>query len=340
MKKNQLILLLFLAIAGLAAVWYLNAKDKTNLEGYDFHMAVKDTAAVYKIFLADRNGKNVTLTRETSARWQVNGQYRARHDAMQNLLQTVHDLDLQYRLPRGGVEPIVKSLATDAVKVEIYNKKGEKMRAYYVGGSNADDRGTYMMMEDANEPYVMHIPGFVGMLRPRYFTELEDWRDRFIFRLMPQDIQSVILDYPNQKSKSFKIDRVGGAYAVEPVYTAVPRIGRPVVQGMVEAYLRGFEKLGIMGYEDSNPKRDSFRNTPVFCRLTVVETTGKSKTVTLHPFIPRNEAGQVTTSDDGLVHIESYFADTNEGDYMAIQHYPWENIFWAYEAFFQMPLNR
>ena len=338
MKKTNLILLALLAVVGSIGAWYLVTKEDSNLEGYDFHFAIKDTADVGKIFLADREGRTVTLTRDNKVKWLVGGKYEVQPDMIKTLLETINQVELKFRLPRNAVESVVKDIATEGIKVEIYSKSGKALRTYYVGGSTSDDRGTFMMMENSNEPYVMHIPGFQGMLRPRFQMEEQDWRDRFVFKLQPQDIQIVSINYPNQQAKSFTLTREGGnQFKVDPFYSIVPRINRPVVTGMVEAFLRGFEKLGIEGFEVGNPKADSLKNAPVFAKITVVDTKGSSKTLTLHPFLARNEFGQVTHSDDGQVHIEHYFVDTSDGELMAVQHFVFEKIFWAYEAFFINP---
>lgn len=337
MKKKNLIVLALLAIVGSVAAWYVLAKEDSNLEGYDFHFAVKDTADVAKIFLADRAGKTVTLTRENSTKWLVSGKYEVQSDMIKTLLETINQVELKFRLPRNAVADVVKDIATEGIKVEVYNKKGKPMRTFYVGGSTSDDRGTFMMMENSNEPYVMHIPGFQGMLRPRFLTDEQDWRDRFVFKLPSQNIKMVSVEYPSQQAKSFKLIRDGSNFKVEPFYAVVPRINRPVVQGMVAAYLQGFEKLGIEGYEAGNPKADSLKQSPLFAKITVTDKNDVTKILNLHPFLERNEQGIITKDPNGNVHIEHYFLDTNEGELMAVQHFVFEKIFWAYEAFFINP---
>jgi hypothetical protein len=337
MKKTNLIVLALLALIGSVGAWYLLSKEDSNLEGYDFHFAVKDTADIAKVFLADREGKTVTLTRENSSQWLVGGKYAAQPDMVQNLLETLNQVELKFRLPRNAVAAVVKDIATEGIKVEVYDKSGKTMRTFYVGGSTSDDRGTFMMMENSNEPYVMHIPGFQGMLRPRFLTEEQDWRERFVFKMQPQNIKMVSVEYPNQQAKSFKLTRDDSNFKVEPFYDVVPRINRPVVQGMVAAYLQGFEKLGIEGFEAGNPKADSLRQSPVFAKITVTDKNDVTKILTLHPFLARNEQGLITKGNDGNVHIEHYFVDTNDGELMAVQHFVFEKIFWAYEAFFINP---
>ncbi len=337
MKKTNLIVLAFLAILGSIGAWYLVSKKETNLEGYDFNFAVKDTADIAKIFLADREGKTVTLTRQNSVQWLVSGKYDVQPDMIKNLLETLYQVELKFRLPRQAVSEVVKDIATQGIKVEVYDKKGKSMRTFYVGGSTSDDRGTFMMMENSNEPYVMQIPGFQGMLRPRFLTEEQDWRDRFVFKMSPQNIKMVSVEYPSQKAKSFKMTREGSNFKVEPFFDIVPRINRPVVSGMVQAYLQGFEKLGIEGFEAGNRKADSLKQSPVFARISVTDKNDKTKVLTLHPFLARNEKDEITKAVDGNVYIEHYFVDTSDGELMAVQHYVFEKVFWAYEAFFSNP---
>ena len=109
-----------------------------------------------------------------------------------------------------SVRNVLDDIITNSVKVEIYHKNGEKLRSFYIGGVDMDGQGTYMMMENSNEPYVTHIPNFIGTLKPRFFTDELDWRDRWIYQFEPEDIKELTMDYPLQTSKSFKISRENG----------------------------------------------------------------------------------------------------------------------------------
>ena len=334
MKKTNLVLLALLALLGCAAAWYFYTDKNTNLKGYDFDFAVKDTAHIGKIFIANRDGKSVTLTRLSSSEWQVNGKFKARWDAINNLLETVGNVALMYRLPRNAVPPTVKDIATNGLKVEIYAKNGAKLKSYYVGGVNMDETGTNMMMEDANEPYVVHIPNFTGAVRVRYFIDEIDWRDRMIFTLTPEDIKSVSIDYPLQKSQSFKLFKEGKDYKVEPFYPLTPRINAPPIKGLVESFLTGFRFLGAEGFENGFSKTDSLRSTVPFAIINVMDTEGGIKTLTLHQIVPRNADGSLIQSVEGKVQVEKYYAETEKGDLFLVQHQLFEKIFWGYPSFF------
>ncbi|MEZ4906911.1 MAG: hypothetical protein R2771_04540 [Saprospiraceae bacterium] len=54
------------------------------------------------------------------------------------------------------------------IKAEIYNKDGEILKSYYVGGSPQNSIGTYFLMTGAASPLVMTMPGFTGNLKVRF----------------------------------------------------------------------------------------------------------------------------------------------------------------------------
>ncbi len=342
MKKINLILLVLLLILGTTTFWYLKNKKNTNMSGYDFEFAVKDTADVYKIFLADRSGKQVTLTRETPSVWKVNNRYKARPDVLHNLLETINRVDMKYRLPRNAVQNVVKDIATNSIKVEIYDKHNDKLKAYYVGGVNMDESGTNMMMENANEPYVTHIPGFNGGLRVRYFTDEIDWRDRMIFTLQPEEIQSVSIEYPLQKIKSFKLSLRGAKQPVnntpqvEPLFNMTPRINTEPVKGLVESFLLGFKFLGAEGFENGYDRLDSLKATTPFAIIQVATVKGDTQTLKLHPILPHNADGTLILNGQNNMDIDKYYAESSSGDLYQIQHLVFQKIFWAYPNFFNL----
>ena len=97
---------------------------------------------------------------------------------------------------------MVSNLATEGIKVEIYDRQDELIKTYYVGGAPPDERGTYMMLEGFEQPYVAHIPGWDGNLRFRYNLVGDEWRSRILFPGELEEIESVSIAYPRQRSKS------------------------------------------------------------------------------------------------------------------------------------------
>ena len=80
------ILIFITAVTGGVWLYTQPAGQLTSIEGTDF--AVDDTSTIDKIFIADMDGVEVTLSRPERGRlWDLNGKYKAREDAVKLLLK-------------------------------------------------------------------------------------------------------------------------------------------------------------------------------------------------------------------------------------------------------------
>ena len=216
------------------------------------------------------------------------------------------------------------------------------MKVYYVGGATANSLGTYYIMEGATEPYVMHIPTFQGMLKGKFLKQEDDWKDLMMFGDQVEDIKSVTVDYPKQKSKSFKIDRNDeGGYSVKPFYDVTPEINKPVINAAVEKYLIGYSVIMAEAFENKNPNRDSVNALLPFVTLSVTDLKGETKTARLFPIPQVDQYGNPILSTgvgmNGSQTIYRYFADyTDEygASFRLVQHRNFERLFWSYDYFF------
>lgn len=331
MRRTLILLILFLLLGG-GAWWALRKKAVTtgSANSWDMEFAVKNPNEVSKIFIADRKGNTATLERKEDY-WLYNGKDRARPTAVQNLLETIEKVTVWYIPPEAAKENMVKSLATQGIKVEIFGKAGEKLKSYYVGGVTGDERGTFMIMEGSENPYVVHVPSFVGQLRVHYLVGDDQWRDRTVFVEKPEEIQSVTVQYPKQKNESFRLEKTGEAeYTIEPYFSTTPRSKQPRRKGVAEAYLIQFERLGAEAFETNNPLRDSVTALVPFAIVTVKKSNGEEKNVRFWPVeIERRP-------DTGEEFVTRYFTDYNNGQYfMLTQDRVFGPIFRGYSFFFE-----
>ena len=333
MKGNWLLLSIF-GVLALAALYFLQFNDQnTSLQGGDWDFAVKDTAGISRIFLAEASGKTALLERHSTG-WTVNGNKTVRKDAIANLLETIHNVEILTRLPRPAVPNVIKDIATNKIKVEIYSGQ-TKLKCYYLGGVNQDETGVNMIMEDSNEPYICSLPQWTGNIRIRYITDETTWRDRTVFNEEVENILSVSVDYPLQKSKSFKMTRSDANYQVVPFYELTLPFHRPVNKGLTEAFLTGFKKQVAEGFENDNPQRDSIQRTTPFAIISLKTINGHEKTIKLFPIIPTGLDGNVRVAPQGGLNFERYYAQTNDGDFMMVQNLNFQRILWGYDVFFQ-----
>lgn len=325
MKRTILFFILFLLFGG-ATIWYFLSKpDKKTLQaGADRRFKVENTAEIYKIFIADRKGTRTILERKADF-WSYNGKYKARPTAIESILDAIRRIEMKYQPSKAMQKNMIKSLATDGIKVEIYNRQRQLLKSYYIGGATPDERGTYVILDEAEQPYVAHLPGWEGNLRFRFNLKGDEWRDKTIFDENPQQIQSVSIEYPKNKNKSFQLEREKNSYVVKPLYDVTPVINRPMKKGSVAQYLENFNNLGAEAFENDNPKRDSIRQLLPFSIITVKHQTGAIKSVRLFPIFSNSDR------------VERYFADVNTGDFMLVQQLLFGKVMWGYDFFFEEP---
>jgi len=89
LKKNKLLIIVLLVLLAIAAYYYFNNKSGTigEQEGAKSDFAIVDTSSIDKIFIADAQGKTVTLTKINNV-WMVDNKYIARPDNIRLLIKT------------------------------------------------------------------------------------------------------------------------------------------------------------------------------------------------------------------------------------------------------------
>ncbi len=332
MKKNRLTLLLFVLLAVVSGILiFTNRKSTIKEDLKDF--AVKDTASITKIFMADKSPSSVTLTKEGAGQWTVNGKFAARNDAMNTLLETIMRVDVRAPVAKAGYDNVVKALSTSATKIEIYSKD-KLIKTYYVGGQTQDQLGTFMMIENSRTPFVTYMPGFNGYLSTRYFTEESLWRDRTIFNYFVDEIASINVEYPGrEKHHSFSIDAKN--YTATSMDEKEPPVKDTAKVGM---YVGQFKHVNFEGFADgvAKPVKDSILATNPIAVITITDKKG-SKDVMKAYLKMVNKRDSLLVDEHGkqlIYDVDRLFALINNGkDFVVIQHFIFDGIMVSYDYF-------
>jgi hypothetical protein len=336
-RNNKTILLLGAAVVlGLLAFLLLKQSGpKSTLTGADRKFAVSNINDVHQVFIADRSGNTTTLERKDGY-WLYNGQWKTRPTAISNLLDAIEKIDILYKPSQAAVPNMVKSLAAQGIKVEIYDRNQKLLKAYYVGGATPDETGVFIIMEGAEEPYVGYIPGWTGNLRYRYSMKGDDWRDRSLLAFNPEQITSVTVDYPKQQNKSFVLSKMNQQYEVKPLYDYAGANVKTYRERSAESFLVGFEKLAAEAFENNNPARDSIARQLPFVIISVTDDQGNKAEARFHPIFNNDLYQDPKTglySENPLA--ERYYVDVvSSGDFMLVQDRVYRKIFAAYDFFF------
>ena len=72
------------------------------------------------------------IRKRTEKGWIVNGKYPCRSEAILNLLEVIKNVEVKMSVPNSGKKNVIRFMATDALKVEIYSKD-ELIKQYFVG---------------------------------------------------------------------------------------------------------------------------------------------------------------------------------------------------------------
>lgn len=333
MKNKNIVIGLVSIVLLLAVSVYLILKTQTDTFKKDLtNFAVKDTASISKIFLADRTGKKVVLERISVSEWKVNGKFEARPQAIKLLLQTIHNISVKATVPKPAFNNVVKRLATGAVKVEIY-KHDELAKTYYVGGATQDSYGTYMIMENSTTPYIMWMQGFEGYLTPRYFTEENVWRNTALIHISPIEIASVKMEYPKNPEQSFELilkHDVANAKKIEFSVKAV-KTGKEINfdTNAVKAYLLAFKNLDYEVVADllGNKTKDSILALTPMHILTLKETNGKITVIKTYP--RKGKPGQVDEKGKQMPYdLDRFWAFLNNSrEALILQYFGYDKVF-------------
>lgn len=340
MKRTLVLLGLFLLLGGGTYMYLNNKPEKASYSIEDYRIYFEDTDRIHKIFIANRKGETRELTRKDDY-WLYKGKKTETHK-VNILLETIRRQRTKFIPPNAMVPGVVKEIASQGLKVELYDENNEQLIAYYVGGVTQDERGTFMILEGSEQPLVMHIPSWDGNISGRYWSTEENWLDRSIFAYEKEDIKSVAVEYPRQKNKSFVIERKNGKdFSVRPFYEVTPVIKQAIIPNRVDDYLDHYKLLMAEAFRNESSKRDSISSLVPFSIVTVTDKNGNKVSAKFHPQkvqqdVPDNEnnrSGAKLRSKDG--YIERYYANRNDEDFLLVQHLVFGKIFWAYESFFR-----
>ncbi|MCQ2297754.1 MAG: DUF4340 domain-containing protein [Bacteroidales bacterium] len=344
MKKRNLIIILSVAVLGVAALIITGQGAKKSTFEQNYH--IEDISTITKIFMADKQNNSVLLTKGSDTNdtvWMIDNQYEANQSMVQLLLETLHDMRIRSQVNKSAVPNAIKNISANHVKCEVYQRKPlinwfggalqlfwrEKLTAtYFVGHETQDNMGNYIFREGDDVPYIVHIPGFRGFISPRFVTDANLLRSHRIVNLNVKQIQSVALNITNSPEESFLIERAGDMFSLKignnPNYVTAFDTAR------VAQMLLSFSNLNFDEFAKNVPQAEldtTFSRKPVTI-LTITDTAGTSyKVATYQKYINPEDASKLGSKDlSEVFDLNRMYAILNEKDTVLIQYFSFDNI--------------
>ncbi len=320
--KRLIILLLLLIILG-ASYFFLDKSEDEQMTALksERSFAITDIDDLYKIIITERNKKSVILAKQDDKSWLLNDQYLARENAIKNLLEVIKHVQIKYIPENAAVENIINEIRTIGIQIDLYQKDNSLIKSYQVGGSTQDERGTYFLMDNAKQPFVVQIPSIEGSVRGRFIHSVTDWRDRAVFKEEVANLKYINVDYTSQPKESFKIHLLS-----ENKFEVFDFMGDRVNQddNKVRAYVDGYEEVYAEYIDNNNPMRDSISSLVPFATISFGQSNTSLKTIKLYPLsdlLYEKETEEKELDEVNALKIEGrYFADCSWGDFMLVQH--------------------
>ena len=226
MKKKTLIILIssiVAAVALLALIIYNNFSwgNGEKLEYSQKMFACNDSAAVKRVFIADMAGNTVLLKR-TDSGWKLNDGTPATPEMVNSLLATLMNVRVDRPVPAKQVDNMNRVMSATAIKVEVYEDiptftlfghgffvKEQKVKTIYIGPATQENTGNYAMLEGMEDkPCIIHLPGFRGIISPRFSALSQDWVSHQMLTTKPTRIKTLEVYDCRNNDQSFTIRKV------------------------------------------------------------------------------------------------------------------------------------
>jgi hypothetical protein len=346
MKRKHTIILILTIILITTALFLIFNRGSGTFNKSINEFAVKDTASITKVFLADKKNRTILLERVGVGDWLLNGSYKARNSGVNLLFETFVHLVPKFPVPKSGHDNIVAQLAAASIKVEIYQEvyridifgikflPHEKLtKTYYVGGATQDNMGTFMLMDGADVPFVVHLLGFRGYVAPRYSTMEKDWRDHTVFKSKLADIKQVIMEIPAEPENSYKVVKNSRELQLFSFTSneVIPQYDTLRLLNFLTAFtdIRYEALLNDMALE----RKDSIINSIPKNILTVIDTKGDSTTI--FTYFKPNDNKAVDMEGNLYVHdLDRLYALINDKrDFVLIQYYVFDKVLRPFSYF-------
>jgi len=265
MKKYLNYILIASVLVIIALVLFLKDKPGTLKVDTDA-FAVKDTASITSIKIND--GKNMVVLEKVGSNWQVNRQFSAKPKSIRALLGLLTSLEINSPVAKGMKASVIRSFKSKAVTVLI-ESEDKILKAYQITEDDSLKIGSFMLLKDDKEPYLVRVPGFDGRISKLFPCDVQFWRDKAIFKYKPADILSIEVVYPARPKASFvylfndfnnlEIKSLNGNKIVK------------INKEMARAYLLNFSSVSYETQVKWHAKEifDSLKHEKPYCQITV-----------------------------------------------------------------------
>ena len=303
LKNNRIVIIAtILLVVGLAA--FLSQSPQTGpARERDFQL--DRGHQVTRIDLYQIVGDGVKLER-TRQEWQLNGQTPANVPAVQDLLATLRNLIVRFPVPHAGRDEVLSYMEEDGILVDVFVRsywfplpgnrgllpRQRRAKSFVVGSDTPDGQSTYMLMQGAETPYVVQVPGLAGGLREVFLPYEHLWRDPVVIHLRADQIREVRANWTQLPQESFVLQHTGNGIIKLISGDGQQKEDDLIETGKVQRFLESFTDLYYeqMVTGPAESLRDSLMFVEPFLVLEVEDHRGRVNQVSFFRRLPPEDA--------------------------------------------------
>ena len=293
--------------------------------------AIRDTARVHRLFIADRQGRAMTFVRQPNGSWLINDSVRASPTIMESMLVTLQQLTIDYVPPEATQRTALADMRANALKVEAFDASGERLKSLLLGTATPGTRSTFALIEGFDKPFAVRRGMMTGSIRNLFdLRSVDAFRDKVFVAYDPTEITSVEARYGTTPSESFRIARDGDSLKLAPLVELAGRPARAPVQRRLESYLEGFASVPLFYRATEFPSRDSITALRPHLQLVVELAGGQRDTLEVVPQLNRNARGV----PDPAVAFSNYWVERGRDEFVVVQDQQLAPLMKSYSSFF------
>lgn len=325
MLKTILPLLLLILLGG----FYFYTKDDvqdTSISIEDRDFVVKDRELI-DIIVIKRPGYPELHLSKSKDGWLLNQRKKASPHVVRNILSVLTQMKLDYIPPKATYPKIMSDIEKLGIDVTTYDKDGNVLSDFIVGKNNNVESGTYCLKKGAKQPYVMIVPSISGGIR-NYFTLTDsDLKDKTVLDINSNDIVKITMDYKKNRANSYVITKEGSNYSINPIVPSAAMSKLNQNQNIIDAYVKGFKKIGAESIMTGRPGMDSISRTIPFVELAIDMKDGSRLGYSFYPVTDILDPGTLIRTVSDLNKIDRYHMFSLDGECHVVQQRLVKNIF-------------
>ncbi len=125
--------------------------------------------------------------------WQINATHPLDPNMRDVFFSVLSQMAIRKEIPQSQQDSLIQLIKNEGTEVEIFNNS-EVVKHYFIWG-DSESQTSFVMNED-NDGYMVHIPGYRSFVAGIFQVPTSDWRSRRAFTAMFTNLNSLKITYP------------------------------------------------------------------------------------------------------------------------------------------------